>query len=196
MASILGIGGNVISTTGPPNDPVPFNGRKFPTFFRIVKEPKGGLSSHARSIARYASNSKPMRTMTILTGPTVQARSSLTRRICVSVPISGMASSPRSFRCPMTQRVGDMVNMTVTVTDIERDTKDQPFVSHFTMKGSTEAEDVPPPPPGQRVRRHKAQRKRKTFFAGALPLRISVKFDGRNGTILNFNSTNTAPSRS
>jgi len=44
LASILGVGGNVISTTGPSNYPVPFHGRKFPTYFRIVKEPKGGLS--------------------------------------------------------------------------------------------------------------------------------------------------------
>ena len=31
LASILGIGGNVISTTGPSEDPVPFHGKKFPT---------------------------------------------------------------------------------------------------------------------------------------------------------------------
>src|SRR6266446_3944635 len=43
LASILGIGGNVISTTGPSSEPVPFVGRKFPTFFRIAKEPKNGL---------------------------------------------------------------------------------------------------------------------------------------------------------
>src|SRR4029077_17636444 len=30
LASILGIGGNVITTTGPSPDPVPFIGRKFP----------------------------------------------------------------------------------------------------------------------------------------------------------------------
>jgi hypothetical protein len=44
LASILGIGGNVVSTTGPSNDPVPYHGKKFPTYFRIVKEPKAGLS--------------------------------------------------------------------------------------------------------------------------------------------------------
>jgi hypothetical protein len=44
LASILGIGGNVVSTIGPSNDPVPYHGKKFPAYFRIVKEPKAGLS--------------------------------------------------------------------------------------------------------------------------------------------------------
>ena len=44
LASILGIGGNIISSTGPSSDGVPFNGKKFPSFFQILKEPKSGLS--------------------------------------------------------------------------------------------------------------------------------------------------------
>ena len=43
LASILGMGGNVVSTTGPSADAVPYSGRKFPSYFRIIKEPKGGL---------------------------------------------------------------------------------------------------------------------------------------------------------
>src|SRR5439155_25760986 len=33
LASILGIGSNVISTTGPSNTPVPLHGKRFPTYF-------------------------------------------------------------------------------------------------------------------------------------------------------------------
>jgi len=56
---------------------------------------------------------------------------------------------------PYDANVGDVVTMTVTVTDIERDTKAQPFVSQFTLKGAAEAEDTPSPPPGPRYHGHK-----------------------------------------
>jgi len=54
------------------------------------------------------------------------------------------------FQMPYDAQVGDVVAMTVTVTDIQRDTNGQPFVSRFTIKGSSEAEDGPPSPPGRR----------------------------------------------
>src|SRR5712691_337093 len=54
------------------------------------------------------------------------------------------------FQMPYDAMVGDVVNMTVTVTDIQRDMKGQPFVSRFTIKGTPEAEDTQPPPPGVR----------------------------------------------
>jgi hypothetical protein len=54
------------------------------------------------------------------------------------------------FQMPYDARVGDVVTMTVTVTDIQRDAKGQRFVSQFSIKGSPEAEDGSPSPPGQR----------------------------------------------
>ena len=52
------------------------------------------------------------------------------------------------FQMPYDAQVGDVVNMTVTVTDIERDIKGQ-FVSHFTMRGMAETEDTQSPPHGR-----------------------------------------------
>ena len=43
IASVLGLGGNIVSASTSTNDGVPFRGRQFPTFFRLAKEPKGGL---------------------------------------------------------------------------------------------------------------------------------------------------------
>jgi hypothetical protein len=43
IASVLGLGNNVVSTAVPSKDVVQFNKRQFPTFFQLMKEPRGGL---------------------------------------------------------------------------------------------------------------------------------------------------------
>ena len=102
LASILGIGGNIISTTGPSSEPVPFTAKSFLLFSGSSRNPKAGCPSPARSIARCAWNLKPMPTTTILIGPIALARSLSIRRTSASAPIFGTVSSPPSFRCPMT----------------------------------------------------------------------------------------------
>jgi len=150
LASILGLGGNVISTTGPSNDPVPFHGKKFPTYFHIAKEPKGGLLKLCplnRTVRiefeTDADNGYFNRT---------DCPGSITfdpPNLCVSSHLWDGKFTTK-FQMPYNAMVGDVVNMTVTVTDIERDMKGQPFVSRFTLKGTPEAEDTQPPPPGVR----------------------------------------------
>jgi hypothetical protein len=148
LASILGIGGNVITTTGPTTDPVPFNGKKFPTFFRIVKEPKDGLIK-----------SCPLNRTVRLEFETDAVNEYFDRPDCpgsvIFDPPNLCVSShlwdgkfTTKFQMPYDANVGDVVDMTITVTDIERDQKAQPFVSQFKIKGVAEAEDLPVPPPG------------------------------------------------
>jgi hypothetical protein len=150
LASILGIGGNVITTTGPTTDPVPFNGKQFPTFFRIVKEPKGGLIK-----------SCPLNRTVRLEFETDAVNEYFDRPDCpgsvIFDPPNLCVSShlwdgkfTTKFQVPYDATIGDVIDMTVTVTDIEHDQKGQPFVSHFKMKGVAEADDVPVPPPGTR----------------------------------------------
>lgn len=151
LSSILGIGGNIISTTGPSNDPVPFHGKKFPTYFQIVKEPKGGLSKLCplnRTVRiefeTDADNDYFDRT---------DSRGAITfdpPNLCISSHLWNGKFTTR-FQMPYDANVGDVVTMTVTVTDVQRDMKGQPFVSRFTIKGMPEAEDTPPPPPGTRL---------------------------------------------
>jgi hypothetical protein len=150
LASILGIGGNVISTTGPTSDPVPYDGRKFPTFFQLLKEPKGGLTKSCplNRTARIefetdAANDyfdRPDCPGTITFDPP---------NLCVSSHLWDGKFTTK-FQMPYDANVGDVVDLTVTITDIERDKKGQPFVSQFKMRGATEAEDGPVPPPGPR----------------------------------------------
>jgi hypothetical protein len=149
LASILGIGGNIISTTGPTNEPVPFNGKLFPTFFRIVKEPKGGLTKTCplnRTVRiefeTDANNDyfdRPDSAGSVTFDPP---------NLCVSSHLWDGKFTTK-FQMPYDASVGDEVNMTVTVTDIERENKGRQLVSQFKMKGVAEAEDIPVPPPGK-----------------------------------------------
>ena len=146
LASILGLGGNVISTTGPSTQPMPYHGKKFPTYFRIVKEPKGGLvkicalNRTARiEFETDADNDYFNRTDcpgAIQFDPP---------NLCVSSHLWDGKFTTK-FQLPYDAQVGDTVKMTVTVSDIERETKEQPFVSTFTLKAASEAEEVTPPP--------------------------------------------------
>ena len=150
LASILGIGGNIIATTGPSSDPAPFHGKKFPTYFQIVKEPKGGLSKSCplnRTVRMEfetdADNGYFDRT---------DCPGSITfdpPNLCVSSHLWDGKFTTK-FQMPYDANVGDVVKMTVTVTDIQRDTKGQPFVSKFTIRGVLEVKDRPPPPSGPR----------------------------------------------
>jgi hypothetical protein len=149
LASILGIGGNVVSTTGPNTEPVPFNGKQFPTFFRIVKEPKGGLIKGCplnRTVRiefeTDANNDyfdRPDCAGSITFNPP---------NLCVSSHLWDGKFTTK-FQMPYDANVGDIVDMAVTVTDIDRDNKGEPFVSSLKIKGLPEADDVPVPPPGK-----------------------------------------------
>jgi hypothetical protein len=142
LASILGIGTNVVSTTGPTNDPVPFHGKKFPTYFQIIKEPKTGLTK-----------SCPLNRTVRVEFETDADNDYFDRadcpgsitfdppNLCVSSHLWD-GSFTTKFQMPYDAKVGDVVDMTVTVTDIQRDTKGQPFVSRFIIKGAPETEDA------------------------------------------------------
>jgi hypothetical protein len=149
LASLLGLGGNVISTTGPSTDPVIYQGKKFPTFFRIVKEPKGGLLKTCAlnrtvrvEFETDVDNDYFNRTDcpgTILFDPP---------NLCVSSHLWNGKFTTK-FQMPFDAKVGDMVGLTITVSDVERDIKG-PFVSQFKIVGASEAEEITPPPSGTR----------------------------------------------
>jgi hypothetical protein len=150
LASILGVGGNVIATTGPAAEPSPFNGRKFPTYFRIIKEPKDGLVK-----------SCPLNRTVRVEFETDAVNEYFKRADCPgsivfdpSVSISSHLWNGKftaQFYMPHDGRVGDKVAIRTIVTDIEREIAGKPFVSVVTLRGAPEAsDDKPTPPAGKR----------------------------------------------
>ncbi|MGI9071171.1 MAG: hypothetical protein ACR2JB_07595 [Bryobacteraceae bacterium] len=149
LASILGIGGNIIGTTGPSNEPVPYHGRKFPTYFRIAKEPKNGLTKLCPLNRTVRVEFETDADNDYFERPDCPGSVTFDPpNLCVSSHLwDGVFTT--KFQMPFDAQVGDTVNMTVSVTDIQRDNVG-PFLSHFIIKGAPEAEDTPPPPPGSR----------------------------------------------
>jgi hypothetical protein len=146
LASMLGIGGNVISRTGPTDEPVVYLGKKFPTYFRIVKEPKGGLTK-----------SCPVNRTVRVEFETDADNDYFNRtdcpgeiqldppNLCVSSHLWDGKFTTK-FQMPYDAEVGDVVGVMVSVTDIEREAKGEPFLSLFELKGASEAEEDTPPP--------------------------------------------------
>ena len=150
LASALGIGGNVVSKTGPVAEPIVYSGKKFPTYFQIVKEPAGGLTKSCAlnrtvrvEFETDADNDYFNRT------DCPGAIEFDPPNLCVSSHLWDGKFTTK-FQMPYDAEVGDIVDVMVTVTDIERDAKSEPFLSLFALKGASEAEEGTPSPSGTR----------------------------------------------
>ena len=144
---------------------MPFTGRKFPTFFRIVKEPKNGLVKNC-----------PLNRTVRVEFETDAANGYFERPDCpgsITFDPPNLSVSSHlwdgkftaKFQMPYDAGVGDKVKMRVTVTDIERDTKGEPFISEFTMVGSERSRGRSSTAARNSSSRKQAQRKRKAFHS-------------------------------
>jgi hypothetical protein len=145
LATILGVGGNVISTTGPASDPIPYEGKKFPTFFRISKEPKDGLTKDC-----------PLNKTVHVEFETDADNDYFDRKdspgsimfdppnLCISSHLWNGRFFTK-FQMPYDAQVGDVVEIKVNVSDIQREAVQQPFVCNFKLKGRLESVNTNPP---------------------------------------------------
>jgi hypothetical protein len=190
IASVLGLGNNVVSTAVPSKDVVQFNGRQFPTFFQLMKEPRGGLvkacplnrtvrvefETDAEDEYFNRSNSPG----SVIFDPP---------NLCVSSHLWAGKFTCK-FQMPYDAIVDDMVGVTMVVSDIQRETKLQPFVSKFSLKGVKEADDISPSPP---VPVPRAASQRAMAFSRLWCSRHPTfeRCDATNGMTRNSNLTNT-----
>jgi hypothetical protein len=150
LASILGLGGKVLTAAGPSTEPVMYQGRQFPSYFQIIKEPKGGL------VKLCALNRTARIEFETDANNDYFNRTDSAGSIAFDPPNLCVSSSlwdgkfTTKFQMPYDAKIGDIVPVTVTVTDVEREAKEKPFECRFTLKGAAETDDVTPPPPGTR----------------------------------------------
>jgi hypothetical protein len=146
LANILGTGTEVVSRVGPPEPPQPFVGRRFPTYFRIAKEPKGGLNKRC-PLNRYvriefetdADNGYFERADcpgTVIFDPP---------NLCVSSRLWNGRFTTK-FQMPFDASVNDEISITAVVSDVEREATANPFTSRFVLTGAPEQEDEVHPP--------------------------------------------------
>ena len=152
LATLLGNGNRLVTKFGP-GEARPFLGRQFPTFFRLTKNPRGGLLKHCPvnltsrvefetdAVNDYFKRGDCAGTITIDPPNLIEHSSLWNGRLTALV------------RTPWDAKPGDAVKVKVTVTDIERQSKAAPFVSEFTLIADPEQDRKSRPgPPGGRSR--------------------------------------------
>lgn len=138
FAMLLGLGGTIISPAGP-GAFQKFEGKKFPTFFRLDKRPKNGLTKNC-----------PINKTVKVDFETDAANGYFTRpnepgEISVSPSYDLIESSHLwngrftvQFRVPWNARAGDKFSIRVEVTDV---TRTVPFVCELTLVATEEVEN-------------------------------------------------------
>jgi hypothetical protein len=156
LASLFGAGERLVTRSGPGPRPE-YQGRLFPTFFRITKEPDKGLVKRCPTnktcrvdFETDAVNDYFLRSSnpgTIRIDP---------HDLCEHSHLWNGQLTTR-FRVPWDAKPGDTIPVTVTVTDIEREARAEPFLCRFTIVAAAEVQDrdkpsgdVPPRRPEER----------------------------------------------
>lgn len=145
LAKILGFGGQIHGGVGP-GTPTKYEGKKFPTFFRLCKEPSEGL---VRSV--------PLNGTTRIEFETDAENNYFSRpdepgELSVEPSIDLIESSRLwngkfsvKFRVPWDAKVGDEISVSLSVSDVMTISKG-PFVSNFKLIASEAVTKKPKPP--------------------------------------------------
>jgi len=146
LSNLFGVGGRLVTQTGPGSAP-PFVGRKFPSFFRL-KNPKEGqvkgcpndrtcrVEFETDAVNDYFKRADSPGEL-IIDPPNLLEHSHLWN-----------GRFETRFSVPWNAQIGDLVPVTITVTDVTRSAA--PFICNFTLKVEPEAgEDSSSGPPGK-----------------------------------------------
>jgi hypothetical protein len=147
LARLFGGGDRLITKTGPGPEQ-PFNGKKFPTYFRLVKGAAGGLVKHC-----------PVNLTCQVEFETDAANDYFKRADCpgsINVNPPNLIEHSRlwngrftvKLRVPWNAQPGDQFQVAVTVEDVQTQTRSTPLVSHFTLIADPETERTSRPGPG------------------------------------------------
>jgi len=149
LAALFGRGQRIKVPVGPLPEPVPYVGRQFPTYFRIVKEPSGGLIKKCprnRSCRVEFETDAANDYFSRAADPGHLESHGLP--ILSSVHLWNGRAALR-YALPPTCNVGDRLKVELSVTDVSRV---YPFESKFIVEVEPEAVPAPsgamPPPPG------------------------------------------------
>jgi hypothetical protein len=144
LAQLFGRGERVRVPGGPLPEPEPYEGRRFPTFFRIRNEPKEGLVKHCPrnrpcriEFETDAANDYFVRAVDPGHLETRGALELISRHLWNGKAIL-------RFSLPQNSNVGDRLGVDVSVSDVSRV---EPLRSHFVVQVEPEELGVSQPPP-------------------------------------------------
>ena len=177
LAELFGTGGRIITSTGPGVGP-PFKGRKFPTYFRLEKNPKGQITKQC-----------PVNRTVRVVFETDAENEYFTRPAdCGELQIEPSPDLIESsnlwngkftvrFRTPWDAKVGDSIKVRALVSDVERAAQG-PFVSEFALLAKDEVDrDIPPAGTKRPISNPGAPNPRNQTPTLDLPSPIEVKRD-------------------
>lgn len=145
LAALLGIGPRLKVRVGP-GDPKPFNGRRFPTFFKFAKDPDQKSCPLNKSIrvdfVTDANNDYFSR-------PDSPGELKMTSSAYCEHSSLWNGEFSTKWRVPPDAKVGDLITVSVAVTDVQREAAGDPFVNEFVIRVAA-AENPRPPRPGPR----------------------------------------------
>ena len=149
LANLFGLGQNIVTAVGPGLGE-PFNGRKFPTYFRLAKRPKKGLLRKPCPLNRTAK-------IEFETDAENEYfdRASVPGAISMDPGVDLIEASNLwngtftvRFRVPWDAKPGEVTKVRFAVTDVERTVRG-PFVSEFELVAASAIEDHKPTHPGE-----------------------------------------------
>jgi hypothetical protein len=126
LAGLFSTGMQLVTSTGP-GEPPEFKGRRFPTYFRLVKEPDDGLVKHCpinRTCRVEFETDAENDYFTRIDSP---GSITFDPNVCQSWHLWNGCMTAR-FRPPGGAKTGDKVRIRVTVEDVESQIKGGPFV--------------------------------------------------------------------
>jgi hypothetical protein len=184
LATLLGVGDRLVTTTGT-GEVIDFKGKKFPTFFRLKKQPDSGV------LVRHCPMNKTVRVEWETDAPNDYFERADSPgellidpgELCEHQRLWKGEFTAR-FRVPEGARVGDRVRINVTVTDVEREkwrgTEQGPFVTALELVVEPE-DNSPPKPPGKPSTKQPQQNGKVTAPRLALPKILEIRRDKWNG---------------
>lgn len=149
LATLLGMGDRLVVTTGR-SEVAEFAGKKFPTYFRLKREPKSGLLvrpcplNHTVRVEWETDAANDYFERTDSSGEAVWSHGELVEHVRL-----WNGEYTARVRPPEGAQVGDRVDITLTVSDVEREkyrgAPNGPFTSRFEMVVEAEEPSAPHP---------------------------------------------------
>lgn len=142
LSSLFAAGDRLVTSTGPGVQP-PFHGRKFPTFFRLAKEPSNGLVKSCPVNRTCRVEFETDATNEYFERLDSPGRLDITPPNLLEHSHLWNGKFHTRFAVPWNASPGDIVQVQVKVTDVEREGRDSPFISTFTLKAAPAESDEP-----------------------------------------------------
>jgi hypothetical protein len=138
--SALFSAGNRLVTRSGPGEPIPFHGQQFPSFFRLEKNPKGGLVKPCALNQTCKVEFETDAANNYFKRPDSAGRITTAPANLIEHSHLWNGRFVARLRTPWDAKAGDRIQVTVTVEDVQTQMRARPFVSGFTLLAESEAE--------------------------------------------------------